>query len=152
MRNSLAFRLIYYINNYLLSFNLLVGLFLTFKILSTIFGQNFNLSLNSTDHSQITISLSLISCVLCVIGLFMSFKSLDSVRLGKQIGQIDQKNFRVASILTTISGVLLLFRLQDSQPNSLLTITIKNLPPLTISWYGIFLLLIGQLFRFLGKK
>ena len=152
MKKNVAIRFIYYINNYLLSYNLIVGLFLLFKILSTIFGMNSNIELYRSDNPHFIIWLNLIACILCVIGLFMSFQSFDKIRLGNQICQTDLKNFRVTSILITISGLLLLFQLKDVQQNSLLTIKINSSSFLNISWYGMFLLLIGQFFHFLCKK
>ncbi len=149
MKNNLLFRLMYYSNNYLLSYNLLIGLFLVIELILVCFGKTLIQSSVTGKTFILLTGLSFVAAVLSVAGLFLSYTSLDAFRNGKQIDQSDLKNFRAASMLITISGILSILRIQTSTTDSFSTIINKGLPNLTISGYGIFLLLAGQFIKIL---
>lgn len=137
MKKSAGFLFIYYLNNYLLSYNVFIALFLFFQLYAATIHAPAGTSTNTTGFSDLLILLSFASCGLCIVGLYRSFVLLDAIRRNKASITAIRASFRSPGIMVSIAGAMGCFAASSAKQSL---------------WYSLVLVCIGQFYLWLSEK
>ncbi len=155
MKKSLPFRIIYYVNNYLLSICLLSCIVLLFfLILMVVYPGHYSLSFDPNYGMTHKIT-SCIPLLLITIGSYYSFLALDAIRTGRYIAGELSRQLNIAWPLLVISGLINIFLSIDL--NGLKKLLTGKLPAFNpelvfqLPLYGLLVLALGLYYKHLGK-